>query len=43
MEKVLKEEQVTIGQLDQSTQELLEKTKETHAKVDARVSSCAKL
>jgi hypothetical protein len=43
MEKVLKEEKVTIERLEQSTQELLEKTKETHAEVDARDSAYAKL
>jgi hypothetical protein len=43
MEKVLKEEQAIIGQLNQMTQELLKKTKETRAEADARVSACAKL
>jgi hypothetical protein len=42
MEKVLKEEQVTIGRLNQSTQKLLEKTKEAHAKADAHINACVK-
>jgi PIN domain nuclease of toxin-antitoxin system len=40
---VHKEEQVAIDRLDYRTQELLEETKEAHAKADAHVSACAKL
>jgi hypothetical protein len=34
MEKVLKEEQVANGKLDQSTEDLLEKAEETHVEAD---------
>jgi hypothetical protein len=43
MEKVLKEEQVTIGKLDQLTQDLLEKAEETHAEASQHVNTCARL
>jgi hypothetical protein len=43
MEKVLREEQVAIRRLDQSTQELLEETKAAHAVANAHVSAYAKL
>jgi hypothetical protein len=43
MEKVLKEEHVAIGRLDQETQDLLEDAKELHAIADARASASAKL
>jgi hypothetical protein len=43
MEKVLKEEHVAIGRLDQETQDLLEDAKELHATADARASASAKL
>jgi hypothetical protein len=43
MEEVLKEEHVAIGKLDQSTRDLLEDTKEAHAKADACFSTYVKL
>jgi hypothetical protein len=43
MEKVLKEEQVAIGKLDQSTEDLLEKAEETHVEADQCVNTCTRL
>jgi polyhydroxyalkanoate synthesis regulator phasin len=43
MEDLLKEEQVTIGVLDQKAQKHLKETMEAHDEVDARVDDCAKL
>jgi flagellar biosynthesis/type III secretory pathway chaperone len=43
LEEVLKEEQVTISQLDKKTRDLLQQAKEAHVTADARVSACAKL
>jgi hypothetical protein len=43
MEKLLKEEQVTISKLDQETWELLEEAKEGHAKDEAHANASVKL
>jgi hypothetical protein len=43
MEKVLKEEQVAISKLDQSTKDLLEKAEETHVEADQWVNTCTRL
>jgi hypothetical protein len=43
MEDLLKDEQVTIGVLDQKAQKHLKETMEAHDEVDARVDDCAKL
>jgi hypothetical protein len=43
MEKVLKEEQVTINKLDQLTRVLLEKAQETDDEADQHVNTCARL
>jgi hypothetical protein len=43
MEKVLKEEQVAISKLDQSTEDLLEKAEETHVEADQCVNTCTRL
>jgi hypothetical protein len=43
MEYLLKQEEVTIGLLDQEAWDLLEKTKKTHAEADALADTCAKL
>jgi Cdc6-like AAA superfamily ATPase len=43
MEKVLKEEHVAIGWLDQDTRDLLEDAKELHTATDARASTSARL
>jgi hypothetical protein len=43
MEDLQKEEQVTIGVLDQKAQKLLKETMEAHAEADARVDACANL
>jgi hypothetical protein len=43
MEDLLKEEQVTIGVLDQQAQELLGKTKDVHAEAETRIDACATL
>jgi hypothetical protein len=43
MEDLLKQEQDTIGVLDQKAQKLMEDTMEAHAKAYARVATCTKL
>jgi hypothetical protein len=43
MEKVLREEEIAIDKLDQSTQELLEKAHEAHVEADKCISTYARL
>jgi hypothetical protein len=43
MEEVLREEQVTIGKLDQRTRELLEEAREAHTATNAHVEASTKV
>jgi hypothetical protein len=43
MESMLKQEQVTIGVLDQKARRLLQDTGETHVEADAHVEAYTKL